>query len=130
MSKEFKKGDKVSHPMWGNGVVIEIDEYLIYPVRVEFKDGQTRPFTTDGKYFRSDNAPSLYHGHGTYEIKFTPEPEPVFEWQWLKVSTGGKSWYETTAYYKNEEVAKDSVEMSGYWKVLNRIEESKREVKP
>lgn len=128
MSKEFKKGDKVSHPMWGNGGVIEVDKDLIYPVRVEFKDGQTRPFTTDGKYFRSDNAPSLYHGHGTFEIKFTPEPEPKFEWQWKirNVHTGRLHY---TDFNQSEEQMREIWEPEHY-EIVDRDESTKREVKP
>jgi hypothetical protein len=130
MSKYFKVGDKVSHPMWGIGVVIGIDVVLIYPVIVKFDAVQPKKFSSDGKYFMEDIAPSLYHGHGTFEIKFTPEPEPVFEWQWkVRRKTDGQLRY-TSHYCSEGDMLNLGAWVPEVWEIVERDESTKREVKP
>jgi hypothetical protein len=93
-----------------------------YPIVVEFKDG-LEIFTAGGKSSATDESPSLYYGHGTFQ--FIPEPEPEYTWQWLFFSKFGGEYY-TSLPLKSE---KDFIKMCGYtpeW--YQRVEESKREV--
>lgn len=129
MSKEFKVGDKVSHPMWGNGVVEDMSQSPCeFPISVRFESGDRRIFTTEGKYLDGDSAPFLYHGHGTFEIKFTPDPEPVYEWQWrMRDKRDGRLAY--TQHYKTETTMRGNWREE-YWEIVERDESTKREVKP
>jgi hypothetical protein len=127
MSEGFKVGDKVSHPMWGNGEVNEVDDFYSYPVQVTFKNGSLHRFSKEGKWTYNDIATSLYHGHGTFEIVFRPEPEPVYEWQWLVKRPNGE--FFVSGYRGCPESYAGTVNSHGeLWH--SRIEESKREVKP
>lgn len=126
----FKVGDKVSHPIWGNGVITEVDDFYTYPVAVSFKNRSLDRFSREGRWKDTDIAPSLYHGHGTFEINFTPEPEPVYEWQWEYFgvpSCGGERLY-ITKHYKSE---KDMMAEEAHpaRRDFIRIERSKRLVK-
>lgn len=82
----------------------------------------------DFKVGDSDNAPSLHHGHGTFEIKFTPEPEPKLEWQWLVKNNDGT--FTVSAFREFDLSMAGEVCNKGESIWYSRIEESKREVKP
>lgn len=130
MSKEFKVGDKVSHPEWGKGEVKGTGGYGEAAVCVRFEGAQRRDvyFTSDGRYFKEDITPTLYHGHGTFEIQFTPEPEPVYEWQWrMRDKRDGRLAY--TQHYKTETTMRGNWRQE-YWEIVDRDESTKREVKP
>ena len=126
MSEGFKVGDKVSHPMWGNGEVNEVDDFYRYPVQVTFKNGSLHRFSKDGKWTYNDMATSLYHGHGTFEIVFRPEPEPVYEWQW-KVRRKSSGYLTYTGHMNEHDVYKY---WSECWEIIDRDEATKREAKP
>jgi hypothetical protein len=118
MTKEFKRGDKVCHIGFGNGVVQGCGS-IIFPVGVWFDNGVYNSFTTDGRYFTDDKFPSIYHGHGTFQ--FIPEPE--YTWQWLFFSKYDDEYY-TSLRFKSEQ---EFLEDTGYTpKWYQRIEDSKK----
>lgn len=86
-----KVGDKVSHPIYGNGVIDIIDE-TIWPINVKFMNNTIGSFTTNGKEHEEDTTPSLYHGHNTFQIIATPV-SPYKEGEWIAVSIDDKEWY-------------------------------------
>jgi hypothetical protein len=62
--KEFKVGDKVWNPVYGNGVVKTLRPQSAYPVRIFFAKWVTvTSFTEEGKHLASNVAPTLFHGH-------------------------------------------------------------------
>jgi hypothetical protein len=131
MSKEFKVGDPVTCILNGKGVVINIRESQIYfPVVVEFQSGQKDAYTPEGRQFKLDSVPSLHHGHGIFEIKFTPDPEPVYEWQW-KMRHKYDGFIQYTGHYKKEsDILKAWPYCMDNWEIVERDESTKREVKP
>ena len=73
-------GDKVSHPIYGNGVIDRIDT-TIWPINVKFTNNMIGSFTTSGSEHEENTNPALYHGHNTFEIIATPvSPYKVGEW--------------------------------------------------
>jgi hypothetical protein len=54
----FKKGDKVYCVMHGHGVVVDIEENLDFPVRVDAKNESDIGYTYDGRY-SGNFAPTL-----------------------------------------------------------------------
>ena len=86
-----KVGDKVSHLMFGNGV-IKINDHLNTPIQVEFDHGKFGWFYSDGKYTKFDVLPTLYHGHNTFKIIATPV-SPYKEGEWIAVSDDNKTWF-------------------------------------
>lgn len=114
-----KAGDLVTCLMFGNGEIKQIIFSMTeFPLRIYFHDSQTfQDFNKFGKWGKFTKA-TLYHGHVEFEIKVK---EPVYEWQWLMRDTDG--FYDVTSF---ETTKPDSNE---HWKILSRIEESKREVK-
>jgi hypothetical protein len=118
MTKEFKVGDKVCHIGFGNGLIYAVDKEYENGISVDFLEKQEH-FTIDGKVSKSDESPSLYHGHGTFQ--FIPEPE--YTWQWVFLSKFGGEYY-TSLPLKSEE---DFFKRLGYKpKWYQRIEESKK----
>jgi hypothetical protein len=129
MSKEFKVGDPVTCILKGKGVVTNIREPQKYfPVVVEFQSGQKDAYTPEGRQFKLDSVSTLHHGHGIFEIKFTPDPEPVYEWQWKirNVHTGRLHY---TGFNQSEEQMREIWEPENY-EIVERDESTKREVKP
>ena len=55
----FKVGQKVICKVHGEGVVTDTDEDGTYPVDVEFVGGEWDCYTEDGKFFETDDEPSL-----------------------------------------------------------------------
>ena len=55
MKEVFKKGDKVYCVIHGHGVVVDIEENLDFPIRVDFKDESDIGYTTDGRYYAKVN---------------------------------------------------------------------------
>ena len=56
----FKVGQKVWCKSLGEGVVTNIlDEYWNFPVDVEFTSGEWDCYTKDGKWYETDDEPSL-----------------------------------------------------------------------
>lgn len=47
---EFKVGDKVYSPHWGDGVVTSINSGAIYPVEVKWSDGNYECFSAQGQH--------------------------------------------------------------------------------
>ena len=83
-----KVGDKVSHPIYGNGVIVEIDRSS-YPLDVKFSDGVSS-FKADGSDGESRNQ-CLYNGHNTFQIIATPV-SPYKDGEWIAVSVDCKRW--------------------------------------
>jgi hypothetical protein len=90
-----------------------------YPIVVEFKD-RLEIFTAGGKSSATDEAPSLYHGHGTFQ--FIPEPE--YTWLWVYKTPAEN--YLTSSRYKSEAEFIKYREYTPEW--YQRIEESKRKL--
>lgn len=69
----FKKGQVVWDVVYGKGTVVEIAEYSIYPVVVQFSD-ETMAYSEDGKTYET-------HGRTLFfsEPKIEAATEPVFE---------------------------------------------------
>lgn len=86
-----KVGDKVSHPIYGNGVIVELD-HSEWPIDVDFTDNACFSFTLKGKEHESDIIQSLYHGHNTFQIIATPV-SPYKEGAWIAVSDDNKFWF-------------------------------------
>lgn len=75
-----KVGDKVSHPVFGNGV-IKINDHSHLPIQVVFDQGHFGWFYSDGRYTINDVLPTLYYGLNTFQIIATPvSPYKVGEW--------------------------------------------------
>ena len=55
----FKVGQKVICKQYGEGVVDNVDAGEIYPVEVEFPNGEWDCYTEDGKLCYLDDVPSL-----------------------------------------------------------------------
>ena len=56
----FTVGQKVICKMNGEGVVEGVDEYEVYPVNVDFLNGEWDCYTDDGKLYEDDDGePSL-----------------------------------------------------------------------
>ena len=56
----FKVGQKVRCDMFGEGVVSEVgDENQAYPVVVKFVRDVRGSYTSDGRWFKDDDEPSL-----------------------------------------------------------------------
>ena len=124
MIEEFKIGDKVTCRKHGKGEVI--GTYIIgnYPIEVTFTNGDRCTYTKDAKEYKSDDAISLYHGHGVLKMVLIPEPE--YEWQWLYKYHNDERCYITKFYKNTEDVLKNNSTKAF---VVSRIEESKREIK-
>ncbi|CAB4153233.1 hypothetical protein UFOVP618_53 [uncultured Caudovirales phage] len=56
--KIFKKGDKVYCVIHGHGVVVNIEENLDFPVRVDAKNESDIGYTYDGRYY-GNSTPTL-----------------------------------------------------------------------
>lgn len=86
--REFKVGDVV----WdcirhGKGTVdnSDVSEVYVYPIKVEFDNGNSERYTLDGKHRNDNLLPSLYHQPYRIELLDIPEelPEvgtPVYVW--------------------------------------------------
>ena len=68
----FTVGQEVWSTLFGKGVVISIDEYPEYPVKVKFEEDYFT-FTTEGAWCGSEN-PSLF----PYPVKVVPEDIPDY----------------------------------------------------
>ena len=55
----FVVGQKVRCKIYGEGVVVSIDEHLTYLVDVDFASGKMDRYTEDGKLCEGDDEPSL-----------------------------------------------------------------------
>ena len=122
--KAFQVGDKVTCILWGKGVVEKVDDSLNFPVKVRFADGDSVSYTLDGKAFKSHIRPTLYHGHGTFNIELIEEKEPEFKYQWL-IKTVSGSILVTDKFYTRE-----AVEAEYTWQgveIIKPIEETKIE---
>ncbi len=86
-----KVGDKVSHPIYGNGVIINIDRSK-WPIDVKFNINIVVPFTLNGKAHDEDLISLLYHNHNTFQIIATPVSQ-YKDGEWIAVSYKGKIWY-------------------------------------
>ncbi len=80
-----KVGDKVSHLIYGNGVIDSIDQG-IFPINVKFRD-HNRTFGIDGDEYKSSSTPKLYHNHNTFQIIATPV-SPYKDGEWIAVKHG------------------------------------------
>ena len=58
MKEIFKVGDKVYCVMHGHGVVVDIEENLNFPVRVDVKNESDIGYTYDGRYY-GNSTPTL-----------------------------------------------------------------------
>ena len=58
MKEIFKVGDKVYCVMHGHGVVVDIEENLNFPVRVDAKNESDIGYTYDGRYY-GNSTPTL-----------------------------------------------------------------------
>lgn len=122
MTKEFKEGEKVSCPIQGRGKIEKILDYEDYPVYVNFESNIYSYYSLDGKLYKDDKEPSLYHGHGTFKIEFIEEKKTEYEWQWLYKYRG---LCETTGFYKtHQEMFKNFGKCN---EIIERIEQSKKE---
>jgi hypothetical protein len=79
MMIEFKVGAKVWGTGKGNGVVMEptMGKGDTYPVCVEFEDGASEDYTTEGLLYEGDPLRSLFLGH---DLKVVGEQIPVERW--------------------------------------------------
>jgi hypothetical protein len=76
MTKEFKVGDKVWSPSYGNGIVYyDTNNPLEHQIYVTFSDCHCN-FTKEGKLFATDAAPTLFHGRNL--VLEAREPEKVW----------------------------------------------------
>jgi len=80
--KKFKVGDVVTSEL-GEGLVIYYLQCKDYPVQVRFMGvNRVESYSNEGRL--DEDAPiTLFHGKGKVNVTFTPEPEPVYEYQWL-----------------------------------------------
>lgn len=69
---DFQVGDKVYDIIFGNGNVIEVNNYI----EVSFPNEDAVTYTLDGKFYSSDPMRSLYHGHDL-EVIVKGEKRPV-----------------------------------------------------
>jgi hypothetical protein len=118
--KEFKPGDKVWDPRYGNGFVQEecrADEHThtdcLYPVSVYFMDyGRQKVkkmirYTEDGKEYTNSVHPVLFHGH---DLILKPvAPQKV----WVNVywDSNVKHFFFGGLYYHEEERAKQYISL-------------------
>jgi len=125
--KEFKVGDVVTSE-YGVSVVESNDKDGAYPVKVWFGTSIYARYTYDGRDHK--NAPiSLFHGKGKVDITFTPNLEPVYEYQWL-VDHGPDQLIITRWHRTEEEVLSTFRKFSNYPLVIvERLDKYKREVK-
>ena len=56
----FEVGQKVWDVFYGEGVITSIENASHYPVAAAFSDGMERTYAADGKFVKSNEAPSLY----------------------------------------------------------------------
>jgi len=96
--KEFEVDEVVTSEL-GVCRVTENARLGMLPVEVFFKNGAYAEYTADGRL--SEESPiSLFHGKGKVDITFTPDHEPVYEYQWLLKYKVGV--VDTSAFYKTE----------------------------
>ena len=125
--KKFKVGDVVTS-ITGIGKVSKVTKDARYPIEVLYDDPEIGygSFTEDGVR-RIGEPVSLFLGKGKVDVVFTPEPEPVYEYQWLVKCGGNKSVFATERFYKTEE------ELQAFCisnvQILERLDKYKREVK-
>lgn len=87
--RDGRVGDEVWHPIYGNGVIIEIDESNNFPVKVKFKHA-VESFAEDGTWCIGE-PPTLCWGHREPLDQGQPperSPEPFGfsgkpEWAWV-----------------------------------------------
>jgi len=122
--KKFKVGDVVTSEL-GEGLVIYYLQGKDYPVQVRFMGvNRVESYSNEGRL--DEDAPiTLFHGKGKVNVTFTPETEPVYEYQWLVRYKDGSIL--TTDYFKTEEDV-----ILGWTNtpvILERLDKYKREVK-
>ena len=130
---EFKAGDTVYCTMYGKGVVERIDENGDYPVLVTFKNGVTKSYTKDGRFYAEVNRTLFFE-----EIKI---PESAYvrpKWRaekgckYFLINSIGDIYntmdnyyeiddlhFETGNYFKTEEEAKQSK----FYKIFHEVKD-------
>ena len=123
-----KVGDRVWDYEIGYGEVVRLIEKELFCVCFGGLDYCF--YSSNGEFVRSEHS----HGIGFVRLFWQPiypsaieaakvKPEPVeYEWQWLYVDMDG--FWETSGYFKEKPILHEK------HKLVSRIEESKRGVKP
>ena len=126
--KKFKVGDVVTS-ITGIGKVSKVTKDARYPIEVLYDDPEIGygSFTEDGVR-RIGEPVSLFLGKGVVSIAFTPDPEPVYEYQWLVKCHGHSSVFATEKFYKSEAELQASCKSDNV-EVLERLDKFNAEVK-
>jgi len=116
MEKEFKIGDPVSDPRYGNGIIETIDNDLYHSVFVNFDEKKTATaYTVEGREDETDLIPMLYHGHDLiFEAR---EPKRVYVH--LYWTDADKKCIATSITYTNyNEAEAEGLKIPGHIKIV------------
>jgi len=96
-TKVGKVGDRVKHPMYGEGIIGSINCEGRFPLKVSFPVGNIY-FTSQGTLFKAEKSSCLYFANGSITVDQGTPPER----KWIPTEvTWGKAWDYSDEY--NEE---------------------------
>ena len=104
---DFQVGDEVFCLLNGEGVVVEVNNYEVHPVTVDFGMDCIIDYRSDGYLCNGDKNPCLYHKGTVVTIK--PAQPKRERYKWVNIYSDNNGNCILGATYNSEVNARDSI---------------------